>query len=371
MAEDIAASRGHLEELDAVRALAVLAVVLNHIPYYSFRQQMGMLSPDFGNLVIQITNFISIPPFMLTAGILLGLGRKEVNGLGGYVGFVRRKALRLMLPFVSVSVLHMIVKLSTATLAPSQVPAAVMRSLAAPRDGLAGHLWFLYCLMSIFLLWPLLAKVGRVVTLSALTAGLFVLAILPIPWPVAAWAEGNPLLGLKDLVWFAPIFMLGYSCATRFVGGRRPGWGQVLALAAIVAASFWVAMLTQWPAGFGWRAIRQVILMIGNVAAACCLLAICSRLTYGGTWPGRLLAAIGRRSYDIYLLHVALVGYPVVFLLSKLHPGVEMTYVFFVLATLVTYFVPIGLGELIRRVPALSLVILGVGPGPRARPQPK
>ncbi|MHC4981657.1 MAG: acyltransferase family protein [Planctomycetota bacterium] len=351
-------SRSRRRDIDVARAIAAFAVVMHHIPQYFIKHEVGPFNADFGTTIIQLVNFIHIPTFMLLAGFVLALGAPDVHSLSDYGQFVRKKALRLMLPFLSISLLHLLVKLAARQEGMSGTPQAVLRTFIAPMDGLAGHLWFLYCLMTIFLIWPLLMRLVSVRLLGVVFAAMFVLAVAPISWPTTWWGRPYRLFGLRELVWYVPIFVLGFWYASRRSEYGRPRPIFVLAAGLLFAGAWLLFMLPAWPEGSLWEVTRQCVRMFGCIAAGLFVLWFSGLITAGGKCE--MLCGAGRRSYDIYLLHVALVGHPLVFLAGKLHPGAILTYVLFATLPFVTYILAVAIGQAIRRFRPLAFVMLGV-----------
>jgi len=356
------------DDLDVARAIAALAVVLHHVCQYSARYDMPFLSPTFISYCVEAVRFIHLPTFMLVAGFVQAMKGRPVRTVADYVRFERKKVCRLMLPFVAISLLHLLVKFVAPGEYLSGFSSVISRTLMTPHGGLAGHLWFLYCLMSIFLIWPLLAPVAQGRGVSLLFVGLFLLAVLPVPWPARQFGleVSRPLFGLNELAWYLPIFTLGFWYGGRPIGQRRPMPVAILVAGAFSVGAFFVCRLASWPDDLQWRLLCNCIRMAGYVSTALFVYWLSGRIT-SGLKVGDALAGVGRRSYDIYLLHVALVGHPLVFVASRLRLGQFMAYVLFAVILCLTYILPIGIGQLVRRVPQLAFVMLGVPYASRPR----
>ncbi len=350
--------RKRRSDVDIARAFAQFAVVIHHICQYSSRYGLGTFNSQFGNSLVAIVSFIHIPTFMLIAGIVLAMAGTEFRDIDDYLHFEGKKFCRLMLPFLAISLMHLAIKSVAPGEGMSTGTTALKNMVVAPAGGAAGHLWFLYCLMSIFLVWPLLSRLASGRRLPILFTGLLILAILPIVWPEDQ--GGRPLLGLRDLVWYLPIFTLGYWYGRQSLGARKYGWIAIVIAGCLLVVSLLAYLLISWPEKFLWQTLQRAVRMIGFISAGFCLLWLSGIIA---TWSNVLrscLATAGLYSYDIYLLHVALVGHPLCFVFSKLHLGQVMTYVLFIVLIFVTMIVPIGIGWLIRRVPLLAFVMLGV-----------
>ncbi len=356
------------DDLDVARAIAILSVVLFHICQYFEVNNIESFSRSFSKALMGALLLTSFPTFMLVAGLVLGLSGRRVSGPGEYIRFQKTKFCRLMLPFISVSLIHLLVKLAAPGQDRADLGAQAWRTLLAPAGGLAGHLWFLYCLMSIFLLWPLLDGAMRSRWRFVLLGGIIVLAVLPLPWPTDPLGGRPSLLGLKELARFLPIFAIGFLIGSTRARDWRPG---LLPMLGVVGAGIGVVLLSlgdPWSSFPGSQLLWNTAMLVGLLSGAFVAVWISGWIVRAFRTVGQVGAGLGRRSYDIYLLHVALVGHPLAFLAAKLHPDPVMTYVLFGSVATATLLIPLGLGELIRRVPIAAFFILGVPRPKSARP---
>jgi len=351
-------SQKHTVGFDVARAFAQLAVVINHICQYSSRYGLGNFSTKFGDTVVSIVSFIHIPTFMLISGILTSLTISRIERLNDYFRFEKKRFCRLMLPFCSVSILHLVIKMFSPPDVQSKGITALVNTVIAPGGGEAGHLWFLYCLMSIFLIWPLLSRLMSGRMSITVLSGLMILAVLPIGWPVVE--SGAYLFGLKAFFWFIPMFTLGYWYGTRQKNVYKGTLKGIIVSAGILTGSLLVYFFIAWPENSLSLCIRNMVCMVGSVSASFFVLWVSCFITEHSSILTKYLGIAGFYSYDIYLLHVALVGHPLCFIMSKLRIGTAITYVLFVTLILATMIIPIGIGWLIRRIPLLAFFVLGV-----------
>jgi peptidoglycan/LPS O-acetylase OafA/YrhL len=345
-------------DFDIARFFAAFAVVTHHISQYSSRYHIGTFSPKFGDSLVEIVSFIHIPTFMLISGMLTSASETRVHGLNDYFRFEGKKFCRLMLPFLSISMLHLAIKAVTPTEVLSKGTTALANTLLTPNSGAAGHLWFLYCLMSIFLIWPLLNPLVSGKTYAILFSVLLALAILPIHWPLAQ--NGQSLFGLSSLFWYLPIFMIGCCYHPRSHDVHKYALQGIVIAGFVLTASILIHFFVSWPQDFLFLAIRNAIRMAGLISAAFFVLWLSGIISKHTNLLTKSLIIAGFYSYDIYLLHVALAGHPLCYAISKLHPGNITTYALFVALIFATMIIPMGIGWLIRRVPSLAFVMLGV-----------
>jgi peptidoglycan/LPS O-acetylase OafA/YrhL len=344
--------------LDAARALAAVLVVAQHVAQFFQSRSFDHFSSSFGQGLYDSVIFLHIPTFMLIAGCVQSFKPEGLGTRGGYWRFVGGKFRRLMLPFVAVTLLQAACRLAAARGEIQPIRADVFYSLVAPNHGLAGHLWFLYSLMCIFLLWPLLAWAARKLGWPLLTGAALVLAILPIPWPMPWGRAVGSLFALRRTAWFLPIFVLGYHLGRSGRLVRRPHPIEAILVAAVLAAAMLVRFLVHWPEGLLWETALRAILLCGRLAGAMTMVYLCRFLCDASHRVAGALQWLGLRSYDVYLLHV-LVGGPLVLAMSWLNPGPLWTYVLFVLAIAIACSVAIALGGMLRRWRLPTMLVLG------------
>lgn len=346
-------------DIDIARAVAIFAVVLHHISQYFVRYNLEHFSPNLGDAIIATVSYINIPIFMLIAGIIFALGNQRFNSLSDYWRFERKKLYRLMLPFLAISAIQLAIKTVLFDGSISDVSAGLVAMAISPVSAPAPHLWFLYTLMSIFLIWPLLGRLTSPKMTPILWIMLVIVAVLPISWPVD---ENNRFLfSLGNLIWYLPIFTFGYWYGSSSIGQRRYGLFAIIIAGILFVSTLLSYHLVCWPEDYIWMTLREFVRLVGHISSALFFLWLCGIID---TWNNRLRTSLnvaGLYSYDIFLLHVTFAAHPLVFIISKkLHPGMIMTYVLFMVTIAAVIILPIMFGRIIRRLPLLAFVMLGV-----------
>ena len=354
------------KDVDVARGLAIFLIVVHHVSQYFGRYVPESFHAGFGNNLAEALGYVNVPTFILMAGIVLAIGNKPLGTVGDYLRFERRKLCRLMLPFLAVSLLSLLVKTVYAGRASSTGWSALVNTVIAPRGGAAGHLWFLYCLMGIFLVWPLLIRLGPGRRFPLLWAVLVLVAVLPIPG--LRDDEGRPYFELSDVLWHLPLFAAGYWYGKLPLEKQRPRLAGILAGSGLLAGSLVVRFWVSWPAGYAWEALGNAIKWLGYAGGCFALLWICGLITMRARRLRDVLEKMGLYSYDIYLLHVLFVGHPLALLTSKLAAGPVLAYCMYAAAILAAVIVPMGMARVIRSIPKLAFVVLGVPLAHPARP---
>ena len=312
-----------LDHLDAVRAGAMLVVVLWHVTTL----WMFMAPPSPGTLsVIQWPMALSrwsLPLFFLMAGFF-GAALLERWGAAGFArDRLKRVALPLGVGLVTVVPLsHLVLD----RLAPAWdvVPSGPL------------HLWFLWYVLLFYAvgmaalrlrgLDALRRSLGRVLgsrfaapVLAVATAALLVVAD-QLPAPGGPWIVPRPGLAL----FYGPFFVVGLLVYGSPGGiealGRRPGLNAALALGALVPIALlrdgpvWLRPDVQGTSARGYLWLAAFCLLTWAASLAICGFA---QRRLAGHRP--LLRYVADSSYWVYLAHLPLVP-PLILLVSPLLP---------------------------------------------------
>ena len=340
-------------DIDIARALAVFTIVLHHISQYVVRYDFIHISPELAGNIVATVSFVNVTTFMFIAGIVLSFKNSRICSLKDYWQFERKKLTRLILPFVTISMMQLAIKLILFDAPKLQISTLLKAMMLTPIKGPAPHLWFLYVLMGIFLIWPLFGKLTTTKLIPLLWLVLFIIAVLPIQWPRYGKIPG--------IIGYLPIFTLGYWYNTSSLAKRQYGFSAVIIAAALVISARLSCTMIHRSDGFLWAVLYRVVRLAGYSCGALFILWLSEIISRCNNKLSKALEIAGRNSYDIYLLHVALVAHPLMFILSRtLDPDIFMTWVLFVFAALATMIVPIFIGKIIRLVPILAFVMLGV-----------
>lgn len=354
---------------DMARAIAALCVILHHVLQYFPR--LGMPFPNAAALreLSLALPYVHMPVFSLLAGAVVAARGRKVRTLGDYAQFERKKFLRLMLPYFSLSILQGTIKLFATARGLDEIKNEVLAVFVVPHGGAMPHGWFLYMLMLIFLFWPLIRPVAESRAVPLLLAVLIGVAVWPIAWPLyhrtlVGQPDSTPYFELHRLSWYLPMFIIGYMYGRhRYSQGRPRGLAVVLAgvLFALGLLSRLQAILPE-SEDVAFRATKWLASLSGGFF----VILFCG---WWGSRPGRtqsILAKTGYYSYDIYLFHV-IVGHAMVLALRKLGAGGTVTYVLVPTVVVASALISWGIGKALRRVPPLAFLVLGV---PR-RPMPR
>ena len=291
-----------LPELEGLRAVAALGIVVTHV---SFQTALGSAFLERFDYFVAV--FFALSAFLLARG---------THGRGYY----RRRLARIAPGYLVCVSVVMVALPALSGISLRQILANLFLVQVYVPDGLVAgltHMWSLCIEVAFYLILPAylaLRTRGRIVALSLAVA-------CSVVWP---WLIDVPFpLNLQTTPpSYIPWFAVGLVCAEveryRLVrSGRNLSWrwiGPLLGLAvAWLASREWVG-----PRGLGHPSPAEfnARILLGTVFAACFLVPF-------ALWPAKsgqrtvlssaVLTALGKRSYGIFLWHVAVldIAFPV------------------------------------------------------------
>ncbi len=278
------APRGrYIPFFDIAKVLCIVLVVIGHyIPDDS---------PAWWIWLHNVIYTFHMPLFLFVSGAIYAVGLKAGES---YAAFVRKKALRLMVPYLTASVLIICVKLLTqGSLAVEHptTPLSFVRMLYYPEAGF--FLWFIWALWWMFLIVRLFVTRGSRLVLLVVAA---VLACFDIDIDV---------LCISQLCKMFVYFMLGVVVfdneAMRQVSRRAALCGFVVSAVAFVGC---IALFGDDGRVGDFMPVAVATAMSGTVA----MLSL-AKIIDGSMVSRRLLLPMASSTYIIYLLHTTFMGF--------------------------------------------------------------
>lgn len=342
------------------RVIAMFGIVIGHVAYsFAKFNSFNFNQADVG-VIYAIINQPGLFIFIILAGMVQALGKKKIDGVQEYIKFEQSKFLRIMVPYFSVSLATMVFKLLApgGVIAANEIPGYLVRLVIAPRGGPSAHLWFLYWLMTVFLIWPFLVRFLTHRKVFIILAVLFITAIMPIPWPKDS--AGYSFFGLVDIAYHTFLFIFGYWYGTWSRGRLRRPLLALLCSACIFAGTLILHFTVYLPEGVTGQVLRNIIDLTYRMSGALFYIWLTGIIVLKIPRYRRFISKLAFHSYDIYLLHLAFVTHPIVFVVSKLlHPGRSLTYVLSIPLTIVIIFITYKLAKLIRYFPRVAFFVVG------------
>lgn len=188
-------SKIHYNELDICKGIAITSVLLSH----SFiHHPIELCDIEWCKYCLDIIGSFFLPLFFIISGFLFSFSKYD-----GFLNNLKRKALRLMLPYVSYGVINFALKLL--------FPELINRKMDSIFDYIinylfyGGELWFVYVLFIIFALMPPI--VNRI---NSNKGYLLFGIILILLWQFLPGEFYNGIFLYPKVVKYALFFLLGY-----------------------------------------------------------------------------------------------------------------------------------------------------------------
>jgi surface polysaccharide O-acyltransferase-like enzyme len=297
--------------VDAVRAYAILLVVVSHVFAPVSAALLEYPAPVwwFFNLFNSAIR-LCVPLFVMISGkLLLGSSREEP-----YLQEIGRRFSRIVPPFFAWSMIYAAYEARMAGEAFSWAD-ALRQFFQGPTEF---HLWFMYMILGVYLIAPFLRRFVRAARRQDLEALLgFWLAFLILGFAVPAYASTGPA---ATLVGYGGYFVLGYYLDKEavFEGKRRELLGISAAIVFINALATYRLALAQ--DGVVDQKYYGGLAPLVAIYAACFFLVL-KRIDYDRLFADhpavrRLTHVLSLDSYNIYLIHVFFI-----WLLIKGHLG--------------------------------------------------
>lgn len=153
-------SRPRKQFLDVLRVLATCAVVLMHVLTGATDVTDASGMPEYRGLLLSVMDLVTwcVPVFLLISGYLFLHPERELTYPVMMKKYCRRIALAILLFGVPYACLELVVTERIFRI--GMIPEAVMMTL---RGNTWSHMWYLYLILFLYLITPLLKKVLQVV----------------------------------------------------------------------------------------------------------------------------------------------------------------------------------------------------------------
>lgn len=351
-AENHAAAAVPLPWADGLRALAIMAVIVLHasapvVGRYAELSPSAWWAGHFWDSLVRA----SVPLFFMLSGALL-LGRTEPLAV-----FFHKRLAKLVPPLLAWSAIYLAWdSLFTADSRPW------WEYLLAPLHGAVHyHLWFLYEILRLYLVVPILRVFVAHARPRELDYFLALWCLVALVYPVFRHWTGfrTSLLGLDAFAGYAGYLLLGYRL-TQLEPTRARLWFAILLFGGGYIATLWLTWFAS--AGAGKFEGMYYEYLRPNVAA----------MAVGAFWllrifGTRIARAQGRQgfgtrcaqaSFGIYLVHVlflevlstGLLGLQ--FTALSLHPAVGIP-----LTATVVLLLSLGLVSVLQRIPGVRCIV--------------
>ncbi|MEG1998528.1 MAG: acyltransferase family protein, partial [Bacteroidales bacterium] len=156
--------------IDISKGIGIFLVVYGHFG------GIPNLNPSYFSVLYQFVYTFHMPLFMALSGFLFG---KLFSEDFSYKSFIIKKAKRLIIPYITYSLLLFIIKYAAGFFVTLKYPLllndAIYFILVQPNIGFASFLWFIYTLFLIFCIVPFFKKINHLFIIS------LILYFIPFP----------------------------------------------------------------------------------------------------------------------------------------------------------------------------------------------
>lgn len=326
----------HFDFVTVAKGFAIVCVVLGHFT--------PSFMPSFFQHLKAFVYLFHMPLFMLLAGFLFQNSVVKRGGEVLFLPFMKKKFLRLMVPYFFLSFAIAALNLCLQQFMPVKRTVDVLyvcRLFYENVGGSATFLWFLYTLFIIFGIAVLFMRIqrGRLLLLM----GALVMAFVPAP----TFFYLNTVCGFL-LYFVVGTFLYDWMSGSSFVlSGKNIAVALVVFLVSIVVRSLFsvslVMLVTNYTCG---------------LSACLLLIALSKSLACQSGGMVRSLKVTGHYSSYIYLLHMAGV-YPVRVVYEHMGWYTSFSYAVFLIVAVVTgCLLPVLIGKyIISRYPGLLFLM--------------
>ncbi|WP_104109341.1 acyltransferase [Arthrobacter sp. N199823] len=344
-------ARQRIEYFDVLRAIAIVAVVVLHTAasrWYSLPS--SSTSWQALNIYDSIVRFC-VPIFFMISGALFLRPEQNIT----IRSMMRKSIPRLLLAFGVWSIFYVAWRGFGPT------------GFGSPKDAVAQlvlgyyHLWFIYALIGLYLVTPLLRKIVAdramawyFVALAAVFASFLPMLVeVPVLGPVVAAALDKAQLHL--VLGYSMFFVLGHLLNTVALSRAALRWcllGGLAGIAITALGTFWLSSVQGKNTVFFYQYLTPNVVIVA-VAVFCAAKYWGERYSMSARWR-RVIGPISAYSFGIYMVHPffqeLLAGYGINSAL--LHP------VFSVPMVAVAILIPSFLAAaVVRRIPKVGAYI--------------
>ncbi len=348
----IQAPATHIYWIDLVRVFAVFQVVLVHLSYVIFFKE-APLTPNW-----RAANFydsfsrMGVPLFFMVSGYLL-LGKSE-----SIADFFRKRFMKVGIPTLFWSVAYLLWSVKAYTNGSMNPLGVILSMLKAIYTGnVEIHLWFLYILIGIYLVVPILRVYASTASRQNLT------------YFIAMWFLASPLLELAQRVigfqtaliipvvtGYVGYFVMGYWLADVKLGSRGRVLSALGCIIAIVVTYFGTNILSADAAPIDTYFYSYF--SPPTVLASLCGFLLLKDLGQNLGKASQIVRTVSATSFGIYLIHIFVVellrkgdlGFR---LYSWMAPSVYMI----PLTALVVFVLSFMIVFVMQKIPALKMLV--------------
>lgn len=275
-----------IETVTLAKGIAILLVVAGH---FSIAEE-----PAWWSVTRDVIYRFHMPLFFLLSGYLFGIGEGPSTP---YAKLLKKKAGRLILPLVSITVLFLAVKNLSQLFVDLQFPptfGSFLKVFYNPMESFIPLLWFIYALFIIFVLHPLLSRLFRRQSIVLV----FSIIVSFIRFP--------EMFTLSHVFHNLPLFTAGVLLGEKLDLDRISTLSGIVAI--FIAASVFIPVYVYRGSMAGLPGGGPVLRLIFAFSGSTFVIASVSILSRANNILKPTLSRAGLYSMSIYLLHTNFVS---------------------------------------------------------------
>ena len=293
-------------DIDVIRAYATVMIVLLHVAVsYIYQSEISATNWWISN-VYHAWSRTAVPLFILTSGALLLKPRRPES----ISQFLRKRALRIFPPFILWSGIYLIYESLNGKLTVG-IGGAIASLLQKPAYG---HLWFLYMILGLYLMTPILRVYIDAASHENLTYGLLLCLIFGEIFPLLKngldysfylrnFVSLNAALGLFVGGYWLDQYPMTTKLRQRSMLLYLGGFGLLLTMTALVKS-----LNGGEVQGFIYEMDSPLSLMMAMGSFVLLKSLPYNRFSECWPWFRPVVTALSSTSFTIYLLHMIVVN---------------------------------------------------------------
>ncbi len=306
---------GRIQYLDVLRVLSMLSVVFLHTAASTLRTNYGSLVWHFANLLTSVMS-ASVPMFFMISGALL-LQSRQTLSLKYTLG---KRLPRVLVPFLVWSLLA-IAYFLLAHRGPNGVldwATATEKLKNLPAQPTAVHLWFMYALIPLYILSPLIKRLtdslGRDLVIYLLAIWVVFSSLLPtiatfLPGSFRPLVVLDPRYNLSVMAGYAGYFVVGYYLMRLPMQIRKRTLLPVIVVDTIcIAAGTWWKTTSLGLYAEGFKTYTGLFVLVLSCALFLLFKEVVSERRLRGAL-GSTVRFLAPLAFGLYLIHNLVVDY--------------------------------------------------------------
>lgn len=329
-----------IEYIDAMRGLAMLFVVVDHLLFHSFRHTDNVIG-------LILSYEIQIPLFFMVSGFLVKV--PESN----YRSFYKRKAFSLLVPATIFMTIYVWLNNHS--------------YIAAWGDNFKDGYWFTFSLFEFVLIYTTFKIISRKMRLNINVDNILLIIItIVITFSFTLLAHMNkdsyvmPLFCLTQFK-YLPYFILGTILAERDILGSK--WHTISKRGSLIILLCFIFHVYIYINNDNVYLFQYKLFLIPATILGLLVLLLCFKNyeSWSSSWVGKNLQTVGRYTLNIYFIHYFFLprNLSVIGDWFKINPNPLIEYVIAVIIAVIVINASILIGHVIRLSPVLAHCLLG------------